>query len=131
MLKKITRYGVLAFSALGLVLCFLVMKIDVSVDIPASLDAIFYLAYFLVGVAAVSALLYAAKVLMASPKALKQTLLYLGAFVVVGVVAYVLALGEKTPVEQFVSGGIITAYLLLGLSLLALVGGMVRNSIKR
>lgn len=131
MLKKLTRYGVLAFSLLGLVLCFFVMKIEVGGEVTASLDAIFYLSYFLLAITVLVALFYAVKGLLSDAKALKQSLLFFGAFALLGVVAYVLALSEKTPLEQFVSGGLITTYLLLGVSLLVLVGGMIRNSLKR
>lgn len=125
---KIAKIGAIALGAvavlLWIVLSFSTNESDVN---NAPMNWLFILAYVLIGIATLSAVVSGAKNILSNPKALKKTLIYTGAFIVIMGLAYVFAGGEGT--EKLVSTGLIALYILVLVAVAALVVANVKNAL--
>lgn len=125
---KIAKIGAIALGAvavlLWIVLSFSTNESDIN---NAPMNWLFILAYFLMGATALSAVVSGAKNILSNPKALKKTLIYTGAFIVIMGLAYAFAGGEGT--EKWVSAGLIAFYVLAIVAVIALVAANVKNAL--
>ena len=74
-----------------------------------AMNAMFWITYLLLGIAAISSLLFALKNLFSSPESLKKTLFVVVGFLVVAGIAYVLASGTDVSIEEMAQRGIETS----------------------
>ena len=86
-----------------------------SRDVPAaeaiqsgSMNIMFLILYALLAVAVISALFFTLKGLFASPDKLKKTLLVIGAFLVVVLLAYMLSSSTDVSIEEMANRGVAT-----------------------
>ncbi len=125
---KIAKIGAIALGAvavlLWIVLSFSTNESDIN---NATMNWLFILAYFLMGATALSAIVSGTKNILSNPKALKKTLIYTGAFVVIVGLAYAFAGGEGT--EKWVSAGLIAFYVLAVVAVIALIAANVKNAL--
>jgi len=91
---KIAKYGALALGVIGVVL-WIVLSFFTNAEDPnnGTMQALFVLTYVLLGIALLAVIVSAAQNILASPKALKKTLIYTGGFVVVLLLAYIFSSG--------------------------------------
>lgn len=125
---KIAKIGAIALGAVAVLLWILLSFSTNESDVNnAPMNWLFILAYLLIGVAALSAVVSGAKNILSNPKALRKTLIYTGAFVVIMGLAYVFAGGEGT--EKMVSAGLIALYILVLVAVAALVVSNVKSAL--
>ena len=141
---KIAKYGALALGVIGVVL-WIVLSFFTNAEDPnnGTMQALFVLTYVLLGIALLAVIVSAAQNILASPKALKKTLIYTGAFVVVLILAYVLSSGDveanaseevkkaSDSVRKWTSTGLIALYILVAGAIAALVASNVKKALMR
>nr|WP_315126254.1 hypothetical protein [uncultured Capnocytophaga sp.] len=150
MYKK-AKYGALALGILGVVL-WVLMSLNSDID-PTTKDysdtfyslqeKLLVLTYLLLGITLLAVLISAGMNIVSSPKALKKTLIYIGAFVAVLVVSYIFSSGEveanaseevkkaTDSVRKWVSTGLIALYILVAGAVVALIAANVKKALMR
>ena len=92
---KIAKYAALGLGVIGVILWIALSLSDNSADPNnGTMQALFVLTYILLAIALAAVIFSAAQNILASPKALKKTLIYTGAFVLILIVAYVFPSGD-------------------------------------
>ena len=111
-MQKIVKIALVVVGLIGAVLWFMLPEREMPVNEAAqngALNAMFWIAYLLLGIAAVSSLLFAMKNLFSSPESMKKTLFIVVGFLVVAGIAYVLASGTDVSVDEMAGKGIETS----------------------
>ncbi|GIM53274.1 hypothetical protein [Capnocytophaga cynodegmi] len=128
---KISKIGALALGVLGALLWILLVSSDMTNPSEAinntPMQWMFIVSYVLLAVAVLVAVISGAKNVLSSPKALKKTLIYTGAFVVIVGLSYAFAGGDGT--EKLVSAGLISFYILTTVAVGLLVVSGVKNAL--
>ncbi|MDO4881033.1 MAG: hypothetical protein Q3983_07120 [Capnocytophaga sp.] len=146
---KLSKIVSIIFGVLGVLLCIAVMATSESIvkdGANTSMNSMFAINYILLGISLLVVIFAVGVGIMASPQSLKKTLSFVGAFVLIGVISYPLSKlffdQEKTykVVEgskevflhyDWVSAGIMASYLLLLVSLIVVIGAVVKNSLTK
>ena len=132
-MHKISRLIALILGVIGLVLCgWLMVSSD---ETKNSIDnfpmvGMFGVAYLLLVIGLVVVISSAVKNILSSPKSIKKTLLYAGAFLGVIIISYPLSyvlLGLDSN-YQWISAGIMATYLLLLITLISVIFSVVKKS---
>ena len=132
-MHKISRLIALILGVIGLVLCgWLMVSSD---ETKNSIDnfpmiGMFGVAYLLLFIGLVVVILSASKNILSSPKSIKKTLLYAGAFLGVIIVSYPLSyvLFGSDSNFQWISAGIMATYLLILISLVSVVFSVIKRT---
>ncbi|MCE2495420.1 MAG: hypothetical protein J4F31_02395 [Flavobacteriales bacterium] len=114
---------------------------DASIQ-AAVIDPFMYIAYFAAGLASLLTVIFAVYFLITHPEKAKNSLIGIGALVVVFGIGYVLASGNVTEAMTKVGGvtettskrvgmGLITFYLLVGIAVLAVVISSFKTIVRR
>ena len=134
---KIAKYGALALGVIGVVL-WIVLSFFTNAEDPnnGTMQALFVLTYVLLGIALLAVIVSAAQNILASPKALKKTLIYTGGFVVVLLLAYIFSSGAveanaSESVRRWVSTGLIALYILVAVAVVALIASNVKKALMK
>ena len=148
---KIAKYAAIALGIVGVVLWAVLSfnsYIDPKInDYPRTFytvqQALLVLTYVLLGITLAAVIISAGMNIASSPKALKKTLIYTGAFVVVLILAYVLSSGDveanaseevkkaSDSVRKWTSTGLIALYILVAGAIAALVASNVKKALMR
>ena len=146
---KLSKIVSIIFGVLGVLLCIWVM--NTSKDIEANganfaMNTMFNVNYILLLISLIIVIFAVVVSMLASPKSLKKSLFFVGAFALIGIISYPLSKlffdREKTyqVVEggkqvflhyDWVSAGIMATYLLLIVSLVVVIGAVVKNSLTK
>ncbi|MHA6278746.1 hypothetical protein ACXYMT_01065 [Salinimicrobium sp. CAU 1759] len=143
-LHKILKYIALVIGVIGLILWGRVLMagddaIENSADVQASVVTPFlYVAYLVFAIIVLLVLFYVIKGLFSGD--IKRTLMAVGAFILVVVIAYLLTDGTETQLSDgtmlsasanhWVGAGLVTFYLLAGIAILLMVVSGIRKLIK-
>ena len=143
-LHKILKYIALVIGVIGLILWGRVLMagddaIENSADVQASVVTPFlYVAYLVFAIIVLLVLFYVIKGLFAGN--IKRTLMAVGAFILVVVIAYLLTDGVETQLSDgtmlsananhWVGAGLVTFYMLAGIAILLMVVSGIRKLIK-
>lgn len=143
-LHKILKYLALVIGVVGLILWGRVLMtgddaIENSADVQASVVSPFlYVAYIVFAVILLLVLFFVIKGLFTGD--IKKTLISIGSFLLVIVIAYVLTGGTETQLSDgsmlsasanhWISTGLVTFYILAGIAILLMVLSGVRKLIK-
>lgn len=143
-LHKILKYLALVIGVIGLILWARVLMagddaIESSADVQASVVTPFlYVAYLVFAIIVLLVLFFVIKGLFSGD--IKRTLIAIGAFLLVVVVAYLLTDGTETQLSDgtmlsananhWVGAGLVTFYILAGIAILLMVVSGVRKLIK-
>ena len=141
---KIAKYAALGLGVIGVILWIALSLSDNSADPNnGTMQALFVLTYILLAIAFAAVIVWAAQHILASPKALKKTLIYTGAFVLILIVAYVFSSGDveanaseevkkaSDSVRKWTSTGLIALYILVAGAIAALVASNVKKALMR
>ena len=141
---KIAKYAAIGLGVIGVILWIALSLSDNSNDPNNStMQALFVLTYVLLAIALAAVIFSAAQNILASPKALKKTLIYTGAFVLILIVAYVFSSGDveanaseevkkaSDSVRKWTSTGLIALYILVAGAIAALVASNVKKALMR
>lgn len=148
---KIAKYAALGLGIVGVVL-WAVLSFNSYID-PKTHDyprtfytvqqALLVLTYVLLGITLAAVIISAGMNIASSPKALKKTLIYTGAFVLILVIAYVSSSGDveadaseevkkaSDSVRKWTSTGLIALYILVAGAIAALVTSNVKKALMR
>ncbi|AMD85750.1 hypothetical protein SAMN05444369_103115 [Capnocytophaga haemolytica] len=131
---KIAKYGALALGAISVIL-WLVLSMSDAQSVQefmnnASLQWLFILMYVLLAIAIIAVVVSALINILASPKALKKTLIYTGGFIVILLLSYVFSSGNDAT-EKWVGAGLIAFYILALVAVGALVAANVKKALMR
>lgn len=143
-LHKILKYLALVIGVVGLILWGRVLlagddAIENSADVQASVVSPFlYVAYFVFALILILVLFFVIKGLFSGD--IKKTLISIGSFLLVVVVAYLFTSGTETQLSDgsmlsasanhWISAGLVTFYLLAGIAILLMVLSGLRKLIK-
>lgn len=143
-LHKILKYIALVIGVIGLILWGRVLMagddaIENSADVQASVVTPFlYVAYLVFAIIVLLVLFYVIKGLFTGN--IKRTLIAVGAFILVVVIAYLLTDGTETQLSDgtmlsananhWVGAGLVTFYMLAGIAILLMVLSGIRKLIK-
>lgn len=143
-LHKILKYLALAIGVVGLVLLGLIIytgddAIKASADLQASrLDPMMIVAYVILAIATLLVAIFVITGLFRGN--IKNTLIGIGGFILVVIVAYVLSDGVEKQMsdgemlsasgDHWVGAGLITFYILAGIAILAMVLSGIRKLAK-
>ena len=111
-MHKIVKIVLVVVGLIGAALWFMLPERDMPANEAAqsgAMNAMFWITYLLLGIAAISSLLFALKNLFSSPESLKKTLFVVVGFLVVAGIAYVLASGTDVSIEEMAQRGIETS----------------------
>nr|WP_314560944.1 hypothetical protein [uncultured Capnocytophaga sp.] len=158
---KIAKYASIALGVLGILLWIWLSVLYTPAGTPVEevknnfwnlwgavsfqglLSFTLYFTYFIVAIVLVSVIVSASISIASSPKALKKTLIYTGAFVLVLLVAYIFSSGSveanaseevkkaSESVRKWVSTGLIALYLLVAVAVVALVASNVKKALMK
>ena len=148
---KIAKYAAIALGIVGVVLWAVLSfnsYIDPKIhDYPRTFytvqQALLVLTYVLLGITLAAVIISAGMNIASSPKALKKTLIYTGAFVLILVIAYVFSSGDveanaseevkkaSDSVRKWTSTGLIALYILVAGAIAALVASNVKKALMR
>ena len=148
---KIAKYAAIALGIVGVVLWAVLSfnsYIDPKInDYPRTFytvqQALLVLTYVLLGITLAAVIISAGMNIASSPKALKKTLIYTGAFVLILIVAYVFSSGDveanaseevkkaSDSVRKWTSTGLIALYILVAGAIAALVVSNVKKALMR
>jgi len=110
-MHKIIKIILIVLGLLGTVLWFMLP----SADVPAAeasqnsaMNLMFVMTYILLAIAIIASLLFALAKLISSPQSLKKTLLTLGGFLVIVVIAYFFSTGSDVNLDALAKSGIHT-----------------------
>lgn len=93
-------------------------------------DLLFWDSYVLLAITIISVVIYGFLNIVSSPKKIKKTLIYTGAFIGILILSYILASGENTT-EKWVVAGIISFYIFGGIAALLMIVSGVRNALTK
>lgn len=124
---KISKISALVLGAIGAVLWVFLVREEIVTWDSAPMQWMFIISYVLLGLTILVAIVSGIMNIVSSPKALKKTLIYTGAFVVVAGISFALAGGEGT--EKMVSAGLILFYILAIIATLLLVLSGIKNAL--
>lgn len=143
-LHKILKYLALVIGVLGLILWVRVLMagddaIENSADVQASVVSPFlFVAYIVFAIIVLLVLFFVIKGLFSGD--IKRTLIAVGAFILVVVIAYLLTGGTETELSDgtmlsananhWVGAGLVTFYMLAGIAILLMVVSGIRKLIK-
>ncbi len=141
---KIAKYTALGLGVIGVIL-WAVLSLSDNANNPENgvMGALFALTYILLAIAFAAVLVSGTLNILSSPKALKKTLIYTGAFVVVLLLAYVFSSGDveanaseevkkaSESVRKWTSTGLIALYILVAGAIVALVVSNVKKALMR
>lgn len=133
---KISKIGAFVLGIIGAILWgglvwYYSDKDPFQVPYPNALNFMFILSYVLLAVAIIAAVVSAVKNILASPQALKKTLIYTGVFVVIGILSYIFAMGETSATDRWVSAGLIAFYILTAIASGLLIFTGVKNALTK
>lgn len=100
---KIVKIALLVVGLIGAVLWFLLPPSEMpaaEASQSGPMSAMFMLTYLLLGIAIIFSLFFSLKNQFSNPASLKKTLFAIGGFVLVVIVAYVLATGTDVSVDE-------------------------------
>lgn len=124
---KVAKIGALVLGVLSVILWVLLSLSDSQNDVDSTpLFGLFFLTYLLLAICGLAVLVSGAINILSNPKALRKTLIYTGAFLVIVGLSYVFA-GGKDTTEKLVSTGLILFYILA----IVAVGALVFANVKR
>ena len=132
-MHKITRIIALIFGVLGLALCgWLMVSSDETKNSINNfpMTVMFFVAYILLLIGLVVVISSATKNILSSPKSIKKTLVYAGAFLGILIVSYPLsyALFGSDSQFQWISAGIMATYLLILISLVSVIFSVIKRT---
>lgn len=150
-LHKITKIIMGILGVVGLIVAGIVATLDgeglkqevkavgiEAVEMPQSIDILVLIAYIVLIVSIVLVVIFVLKGLFSGNA--KNTLLGLGAFLIVVAISYLLASGVETPLRdgktlsangaRWVSAGLNAFYILAVLAIVAMLGGGLKKLIK-
>tara|TARA_B100000809_G_scaffold251669_1_gene285428 strand:- start:687 stop:1136 length:450 start_codon:yes stop_codon:yes gene_type:complete len=147
-IQKITTYIVAALGVLGAVFVLMIVaKGDNEIEMSAmqgdygSVASIILLAQIILGIAVLITLFFSAKNLASDKEKLKKSLLSIGAFGIVFLIAFLFSSGVETPMQdgkvlsasgaRWVETGIRTFYFLTAIAVCSMSYGSVRKLIKK
>ena len=147
-IQKITTYIVAALGVLGAVFVLMIVaKGDNEIEMSAmqgdygSVAYIILLAQIILGIAVLITLFFSAKNLASDKEKLKKSLLSIGAFGIVFLIAFLFSSGVETPMQdgkvlsasgaRWVETGIRTFYFLTAIAVCSMSYGSVRKLIKK
>ena len=147
-IQKITTYIVAALGVLGAVFVLMIVaKGDNEIEMNAmqgdygSVASIILLAQIILGIAVLITLFFSAKNLASDKEKLKKSLLSIGAFGIVFLIAFLFSSGVETPMQdgkvlsasgaRWVETGIRTFYFLTVIAVCSMSYGSVRKLIKK
>ena len=147
-IQKITTYIVAALGVLGAVFVLMIIgKGDDAIEMSAmqgdygSVASIILLAQIILGIAVLITLFFSAKNLASDKEKLKKSLLSIGAFGIVFLIAFLFSSGVETPMQdgkvlsasgaRWVETGIRTFYFLTAIAVCSMSYGSVRKLIKK
>jgi len=110
-MHKIIKIVLIVLGLLGTVLWFMLPSADVPVTEASqnsAMNLMFVMTYILLAIAIIASLLFTLGKLFSSPESLKKTLITLGGFVVIVVIAYVFASGTDVDMAGLAKNGIHT-----------------------
>ena len=141
---KIAKYAALGLGVIGVILWIALSLSDNSADPNnGTMQALFVLTYILLAIALAAVIFSAAQNILASPKALKKTLIYTGGFVVVLLLAYIFSSGAveanasdevkkaSESVRKWTSTGLIALYILVAAAVAALIASNVKKALMK
>ncbi|MBM1105931.1 hypothetical protein JQC67_07275 [Aurantibacter crassamenti] len=111
-MHKIIKIALLVVGLIGALLWFMLPEREMPASEAVNsgaMNGMFIITYILLAFAVVASLIFTLKNLFSNPAGLKKTLMVLGGFVVVVIIAYVLASGTDVSVEEMASRGIETS----------------------
>lgn len=109
---KIVKIGLIVVGLIGAVLWFMLPDKDMPATEAAqsgAMNAMFWITYLLLAVAAISSILFALTKLFSNPASLKKTLFVIGGFLVVALIAYLMASGTDVSIDEMAKHGIQTS----------------------
>ena len=139
---KIGKYVAIALGVIGVILWGVLAFTDKVDSENGTMQSLFVLTYVLLAIA-LAVLVTAAQNIIASPKALKKTLIYTGAFVAILLIAYIFSSGAaeanasedvkkaSESVRKWVSTGLIALYLLVAAAVVAVVASNVKKALMK
>ena len=147
-IQKITTYIVAALGILGAVFVLMIIgKGDDAIEMSAmqgdygSVASIILLAQIILGIAVLITLVFSAKNLASDKEKLKKSLMSIGAFGIVFLIAFLFSSGVETPMQggevlsasgaRWVETGIRTFYFLTAIAVCSMSYGSVRKLIKK
>ena len=121
---KIIKYIALALSLLGVLFVVMIQTLDMLQGI----DYILIVAYLIMALIVSSVLFYTLKKVISDKDSLRSTLKILGAFLVLFLICYFVAIGEETPLRDgkmlsAVGSKLISAALFMFYSLILIASG--------
>ncbi|MDO5105470.1 hypothetical protein [Capnocytophaga sp.] len=127
---KISKIGALVLGVIGALLWIVLVTSTNTQDVQnAPMQWMFVISYALLAIAILVAIVSGAKNILANPKALKKTLIYTGAFVVIVGLSYAFASGEST--EKLVSTGLISFYILTIVAVALLIFSGIKGALTK
>lgn len=127
---KISKIGALVLGVIGALLWIVLVTSTNTQDVQnAPMQWMFVISYALLAIAILVAVISGAKNILANPKALKKTLIYTGAFVVIVGLSYAFASGEST--EKLVSTGLISFYILTIVAVALLIFSGIKGALTK
>jgi hypothetical protein len=147
-IQKITTYIVAALGVLGAVFVLMIIgKGDDAIEMNAmqgdygSVASIILLAQIILGIAVLITLVFSAKNLASDKEKLKKSLMSIGAFGIVLLIAFLFSSGVETPMQdgkvlsasgaRLVETGIRTFYFLTAIAVCSMSYGSVRKLINK
>ncbi len=137
-LHKIIRIVLLILAVLGIVFLFTILSGNTS---ETTLSSYMTVAYVMLGLAILFSLLFSFTELFKNPKALKKTIVSVGAFFAVVLVAYLLSSGEEVVksgvtvaserASKWVSTGLITFYFLVIIAISSMLYSGLKKSLNK
>lgn len=111
-MNKIVKIALIVIGLVGAGLWFMLPERDMPPAEAANngaLNAMFWITYILLGIAIVFSLVFSLMTLFSNPASLKKTLFVVVGFVLVVIIAYVLADGTDVSIQQMADRGIETS----------------------
>ncbi|MRI02538.1 hypothetical protein GH721_18485 [Kriegella sp. EG-1] len=111
-MHKIIKIALLVVGLVGALLWFMLPESEMPASEAVNsgaMSGMFIITYILLAIAVVASLLFTLKNLFSNPAGLKKTLMVVGGFVVVVIIAYVFASGTDVSVEEMAGRGIETS----------------------
>ena len=147
-IQKITTYVSASLGILGLVfLALIISKGDDAIEMDAmqgsygSVSSIIFLAQLILGLTVATTLFFSLKNLASDKAKLKKSLMSIGAFLAIFLIAFFLSSGEETPMKdgevlsatgaKLVETGIRTFYFLTIIAIGSMLFSSVKNLIKK
>ncbi|MEO1009706.1 MAG: hypothetical protein AAFX53_00280 [Bacteroidota bacterium] len=111
-MHKILKIVLIVVGVLSAILWYFLPPKDMPATEAAAsgaMNGMFWITYLLLAIAVICALLFTLINLFSNPKGLKKTLFVIGGFLLVVIIAYVLASGTDVSIEEMASRGVETS----------------------